>query len=79
MRTPNKITSSVERLAALVWLTGGHLSSAEERKTDHNQESVEDSRTFEAVRDDPRTKSILNDLTRHKCKWIREYATLGVE
>jgi hypothetical protein len=72
-------SSAVEQLAALVWLTGSHLSSAEERKSDHNQESVEDAKTFEAVRDDSRTKSILGSLKKHKNKWIQEYATLGVE
>lgn len=72
-------SSAVEQLASLVWLTGSHLPSAEERKSDHNQESVEDSKTFEVVRDDPRTKSILASLKRHKNKWIQEYATLGVE
>ena len=71
--------SFVEQLAALVWLTGSHLPSSEERKSDHNQETIDDSRTFEAVRDDPRTKSILRGLTNHKNKWIQEYATLGVE
>lgn len=72
-------SSSVERLAALVWLTGSHLPSIEERKSDHNQESIEDSRAFEAVRDDPRTKSILSALKTDKNKWIREYARLGLE
>jgi hypothetical protein len=71
-------SSAVERLAALVWLTGSHLSSTEERKSDHNQESIEDSKIFEAVRDDPRTQSILNALRSHKNKWIQEYARLGV-
>ena len=69
----------VEQLAALVWLTGSHLSSADERNSDHNQESVEDSKTFEAVRDDPRTKVILSRLKTHRNKWIQEYAKLGVE
>jgi hypothetical protein len=72
-------SSAIEQLAALVWLTGSHLSSAEERKSDHNQESVEDAKTFEAVRNDPRTKSILGSLKRHQNKWIQEYTTLGIE
>lgn len=72
-------TNAVEQLAALVWLTGSHLSSAEERQADHNQESLEDSKLFESVRDDPRTKSILASLKRHKNKWIQECATLGVQ
>jgi hypothetical protein len=71
-------SSAVEQLSALVWLTGSHLSSAEERKSDHNQESLDDSRLFEVVRDDPRTKSILSRLKKHKNKWIQEYARLGV-
>jgi hypothetical protein len=71
-------TSSVERLAALVWLTGSHLPSTEERKPDHNQESVEDSKLFESVRDDSRVKSIFSGLKNHKNKWIQEYARLGV-
>lgn len=71
-------TNSVEQLAALVWLTGGHLPSKEERKADHNQESIADSTLYESVRDDPETKRLLQDLTKHKTEWIREYAELGV-
>jgi hypothetical protein len=71
-------TNLVEQLSALVWLTGGHLSSHEERKTDHNQESVEDSKLFESVRDDPSTISIMNRLRGDKNPWLREYAKLGI-
>ena len=70
-------TNAVDQLATLVWLTGGHLSSREERKPDHNQESVADSRLFESVRDDPRTERILQELKKHENKWIHEYAELG--
>jgi len=72
-------SSAVDQLAALVWLTGSHLSTTEERKSDHSQEAVDDSKIFEAVRDDPRTKSVFSELKTHKNKWIREYAALGVE
>jgi hypothetical protein len=66
------------RLAALVWLTGLHLPSAQERKDSDNSESVEDSRLFESVRDDARAKRILRELRKHKNTWVKEYAELGL-
>jgi hypothetical protein len=71
-------SNAVNRLSAMVWLTGTHLSSSEERKADHNQESVADSRLFESVRDDPRTHSIMNRLSNDKNPWVRDYALLGI-
>jgi hypothetical protein len=68
----------VEQLSALVWLTGFHLASQETRMTDHNQESVEDSKRFEAVRDDARTARIMNRLREDGNKWIQQYAGLGI-
>lgn len=59
-------------------LTGDHLPSQEERKTDHNQELVADSKLFESVRDEPRTASIINRLRRDKNPWVREYAMIGI-
>jgi len=68
----------VEQLSALVWLTGGHLASHEERKSDYNQESVSDSRLFEAVRDDAGTASLMVKLKRSNNSWIQDYAELGL-
>jgi hypothetical protein len=68
----------VQQLSALVWLTGTHLSSSEERKADQNQESVKDSRSFESVRDDPRTTSVMNRLRKDKNPWVQDYARLGI-
>ena len=68
----------VEQLSALVWLTGAHLPSHEARQVDHNQESVEDSKLFESVRDDPRTKPIMDRLRGDKTKWVQQYAALGI-
>lgn len=71
-------TNVVNQLAALVWLTGSHLSPNAERQENCNQESVEDSRHFESVRDDVRTARILKELTTSKNRWVQEYAALGV-
>ncbi len=68
----------VEQLATLVWLTGCHLSSKEPRMPDHFQESIEDSRLFESVRDEPRTSSLLEALKQHSNRWIQDYAGLGI-
>ncbi len=70
-------TNVVTQLSALVWLTGAHLSSHQERKTDHNQESVSDSRLLESVCDDARTASLLAKLKKSKNRWVQEYAELG--
>ncbi|MGJ8638612.1 MAG: hypothetical protein ACSHYA_04395 [Opitutaceae bacterium] len=66
------------KLSSLVWLTGSHLPSSEERKENHNQQSIDDSKLFESVRDDPRTKTILAELQKHENPWIGEYASLGL-
>jgi hypothetical protein len=71
-------SNSVEQLSALVWLTGAHLSSRETRMADHNQESVEDSKLFESVRDDPRTAQIMDRLRGGKSEWVQQYARLGI-
>jgi hypothetical protein len=71
-------TNIVEQLSALVWLTDAHLSSREARKADHNQESVEDSKLFESVRDGPSKVSILNRLRGEKDPWVQQYAELGI-
>jgi hypothetical protein len=71
-------SNAVTQLSALVWLTGTHLSSNEERKPDVTQESVADSRMFESVRDDPRTAVILNGLKSDKNHWVQDYAKLGI-
>lgn len=68
----------IEKLSALVWVTGSHLPSTEERKADHNQESLEDSKLFESVRDDLRTAKILRELKTHENPWVKQYARLGV-
>jgi len=68
----------VEQLSALVWLTGSHLSSLDKRMADHNQESVEDAKRFESVRDDPRTAQIMNRLRGDRNKWVQQYAGLGI-
>jgi hypothetical protein len=68
----------VQQLSALVWLTGAHLSSHEERMPDHNQEAVSDSRLFESVRDDPRKASLMTKLRKNKNQWVQDYARLGL-
>lgn len=71
-------TNVVQQLSALVWLTGEHLPSSEERKSDQNQESVADSKLFESVRDDPRTTQVMNRLKGEKNRWVQDYALLGI-
>jgi hypothetical protein len=71
-------TNALEQLSALVWLTGGHLLSHEQRKIDHNQESVSDSKLFESVRDDARTATLMAKLRSNKNSWVRDYAKLGL-
>jgi hypothetical protein len=68
----------VEQLSALVWLSGFHLASQVTRMADHNQQSVEDSKRFEAVRDDARTARIMNRLREDGNKWVQQYAGLGI-
>lgn len=67
----------VEQFSALVWLTGAHLSSQAPRMADQNQESVEDSKRFESVRDDPRTAQTMNRLRVDRNQWVQQYAELG--
>jgi len=69
----------VEKLATLVWLSGMHLSSSETRYENHSQESVEDSKLFEAVRDTVETKKALRELANSKNSWIQEYAKFALE
>ncbi len=68
-------SNPVEQLAALVWLSGKHLSGSEPRHPYLDQEDAEDSRVYEAVREDPRTKQALAELVDSEVKWVREYAT----
>jgi hypothetical protein len=74
-----KSGNQVEELATLVWLSGTHLPSTEARKQDHNQESVEDSKLFEAVRGAADTKKALRELTNSKNSWVQEYAKLTLQ
>jgi hypothetical protein len=66
----------VEQLATLVWLSGVHLPSSEPRAENVSQESVEDAKLFEEVRDAPATRDALRELTDSKNPWVREYTTL---
>ncbi len=71
-------TNLIEQLSALVWVTGSHLLSDEERKSNHEQESVVEAKLFESVRDDIRTEAYLTMLKNHSHPWVREYAEMGV-
>jgi hypothetical protein len=66
----------VEQLATLVWLSGTHLSSKEPRREDASEESVDDSKRFEAVRDAVETKKALRELSESENSWVQEYAKL---
>jgi hypothetical protein len=69
----------VEQLATLVWLSGAHLPSTEKRQEKVNQESVEDSKLFEAVRDATETKKALRELANSKNSWVQEYSKLTLQ
>lgn len=67
-----------EVLETLVWLSGEHLPSEEERIPDRAQESVEDSRLFETVRDSPEVKQKLLTLRESPNIWIRQMAEFAI-
>ncbi len=67
----------VEQLHVLVWLTGDHLDSGSPRREDFNEESIEDRRCFEAVRDATETKAAISGFIRSEVPWVREYAELA--
>lgn len=71
--------SAAEQLATLVWLSGSHLNSSEKRYENVNQESLADSKLFEAVRDSEATSVALAKLLNSKVTWIRDYARLTVQ
>jgi hypothetical protein len=68
--------STVEQMAALVWLSGSHLKSSEPRQENKNQEAMEDSVLYEEVFNSERTKTAIQKLTKHDSEWIKEYAEL---
>ena len=65
-----------EVLATLVWLSGTHLKGNARRFKGANQETVEDSRLFESVRDSADTYKALNALKDLNSEWVREYVEL---
>jgi len=84
-RTPDEWIGSlnskdpVEQLTTLVWLSGRHLTSTEARHENENQESVEDSKLFEAVRDATETKRSLQKLANSQNAWVQEYAKFTLQ
>ncbi|MFN0206624.1 MAG: hypothetical protein ACKVS6_09990 [Planctomycetota bacterium] len=66
----------IERLDALVWLTGSHKPSSEPRYENVTKEPLEDALMFESVRDDPRTRAIIAKLRTDTNPWVRECAEL---
>jgi hypothetical protein len=64
-------------LETLTWLGGRHMAAGERRQPQVNQESIEDSKLWEAVRDDPRTKDKLTALAKAANRWVREAAALA--
>lgn len=65
-------------LETLTWLTGRHLPSNKPRSAGVDEESVEDSRLFESVRDDPRTRQRLAEVASSSNAWIREAVALAL-
>jgi len=68
-----------QKLAVLVWLSGGHMPSDQEREENVNQASVEDSKLYETVRDSPETRKALKELADSKLPWTREYAKFTLQ
>ena len=61
-------------LETLTWLSGHHMESSEKRQAGVNEESVEDSKMWEAVRDDARTVAKLVELGKSPNRWVSEAA-----
>jgi hypothetical protein len=68
-----------QKLATMVWLSGGHLPSTKPRTAGESQEPLENSRVFESVRDSRETIDLLRDFVNSKNKWIQDYAKLCLE
>jgi hypothetical protein len=66
-------------LETLTWLGGRHLSSADERQANVNQESIEDSKLWETVRDDARTKEKLATLAKSPNRWVCQATALAAK
>jgi hypothetical protein len=62
-----------------VWLSGEHLPSVDARHENVNQESIEDSKLFESVRDSPEVAKALNVLLESGNAWVQEYAKLTLQ
>ncbi len=77
--TQLKSENAVEQLAALVWLSGRHLRSTDRRNENTFEESIEDSRLFESVRDADEMASLLNKLTMSENSWVRDAARLALQ
>jgi len=67
----------VDVLETLTWLGGRHMGSSEKREPQVNQESLEDAKLWETVRDDPRTRARLAELVESTDGWVREAADLA--
>ncbi len=66
----------LRQLSCLVWLSGGHLPSAQVRQPGVSEEPVGASRTYEEVKGSPAAQNRLRALRRAKDPWVREYARL---
>lgn len=66
-------------LETLIWLTGRHLPSDEERRPNVYQESIKHSKIYEVVRDSPLVKQKLLVLREIPNTWIREAVELATE
>ena len=67
-----------EVLETLIWLSGRHRPSIEERKPNVSQESVEDSKLFEAVINSPEVKQKLLTLSESPNAWVNQAAELAL-
>jgi len=72
-------TNPVEQLIMMAWLSGTHLPSKDARSANVNQESVEDSKLYEEVRDSAETKKALQELINSTNSWVQEYAKFTLQ
>jgi hypothetical protein len=71
--------SVAQQLATLVWLSGTHLKSTEQRYQNVNQESIEDSSLFESLQNNDTVRKTLTELQNSEVKWVNEYAKLAID
>lgn len=68
----------VDVLEALVWLTGVHRPSADQRSEFVNMESIEDAMVYESARASAAVMDVVRRLALERAGWVRDYALLAL-